>query len=67
MKITLDIPEDALADIMRFTAAKTRRAAVLTAITDFNRRRRMTDLLKHAGTCDELMTVEELLEQRSRG
>ena len=41
------------ADIMRFTAAKTKLAAVLTAIADFNRRRRMTDLLKHAGAYDD--------------
>ena len=55
------------ADIMCFTVAKTKRDALLTAIADFNRRRRMTELLKHAGACDELMTVEELLQQRRHG
>ena len=66
MKTTIDIPEDALADVMRFTAAKAKRAAVVTAIADFNRRQYMTDLLKHAGSCGEMMTVEELHEQRRR-
>ena len=41
------------ADIMCFTVAKTKRDALLTAIADFNRRRRMTDLLKHAGAYDD--------------
>ena len=38
--------------------------AVVVAVADFNRRRRMTDLVKHAGTCTDLMTVEELQAQR---
>lgn len=66
MKTTIDIPEDELLDAMRFTSAKTKREAVVTAIVDFNRRRRMADLIKYAGTCPDLMTVEELQAQRRR-
>lgn len=51
----------------RLTGAKTQREAVVAVITDFNRRQRMAELVKHAGTCDALMTVETLLEQRRRG
>ena len=64
MKTTIDIPEDELADAMRFTGAKTKRAAVVTALVDFNRRRRMAELVEFAGTCPDLMTVEELQAQR---
>lgn len=56
----------ALFDGMRFSRAKTKREAVVTAIVDFNRRRRMADLIKYAGTCPDLMTVEELQAQRRR-
>ena len=52
---------------MRFTNAKTKREAVVTAITDFNRRKRMAQLIKHAGTCEALITVEMLQEQRRQG
>ena len=64
MKTTIDIPEDELKDVIRFTGATTKREAVVTAIADFNRRRRMADLIRFAGSCDELMTVEELRAQR---
>lgn len=66
MKTTVDIPDDELLDAMRFTRAKTKREAVVTAIADFNRRRRMADLIKYAGTCPDLMTVDELQAQRRK-
>lgn len=64
MKTTIDIPEKDLADAMRFTRARTKREAVVTALQDFNRRRRMAALLRHAGTCPELVTADE--QQRLR-
>lgn len=67
MKTTVDIPESDLADAMRFTQAKTKREAIVAAIQDFNRRRRMAELVKHAGTCADLITVEELQNQRRKG
>ncbi len=66
MKTTIDIPDKELADAMRFTKARTKREAVVTALHDFNRRRRMGALLRHAGTCDSLVTVEELRQQRRK-
>lgn len=67
MKTTVDIPEGDLSDAMRFTRAKTKREAIVAAIQDFNRRRRMAELVKHAGTCDNMMSVEELQKQRRKG
>jgi Arc/MetJ family transcription regulator len=67
MKTTIDIPEDDLSEAMRLTGAKTKREAVLAAIRDFNRRRRLAELTRHAGTCDGLMTVAQLQSQRRQG
>jgi Arc/MetJ family transcription regulator len=67
MKTTVDIPDEDLADAMRFTRAKTKREAIVTAIRDFNLRKRMADLVKHAGTCDRLLEVGELQRQRRKG
>ncbi len=64
MKTTIDIPENELTDAIRFTGARTRQEAVLTALADFNRRRRMAELARYAGTCPDLMTVDELRAQR---
>lgn len=63
MKTTIDIPEDELSDAMRFTRAKTKREAVVTAIADF---RRMAELVSYAGTCPDLMSVDELLALRRK-
>ena len=66
MKTTVEIPDDELRDLVRFTRAKTKRAAIVTAIEDFNQRRRMAALIKHSGTFRSLRTNEEIeaLENR---
>jgi Arc/MetJ family transcription regulator len=66
MKTTVDIPDDELRDAMRFTRASTKREAIVTAIRDFNQRRRMAALVRHAGGAARLMTVEELSRLRRR-
>jgi len=60
MKTSSDIPEKELRDVIRFTGAKTKRAAVVTAIMDYNRRRRAGELVKYFGTFDTLLTNEQL-------
>lgn len=66
MKTTVDIPDAELSDAVRFTHAKTAREAVVIAIADFNRRQRIRELAGHAGTCPDLITVDELREQRRK-
>lgn len=66
MKTTVNIPDKELADAMKFTRAKTKREAIVTAIVEFNRRRRMAELLKHSGTSDSFMTVDELRNLRRK-
>ena len=52
MKTTIDIPEDELEDAMRFLNTNTKREAVVTALREFNRRRRMARLVRFSGTLD---------------
>ena len=67
MKTTADIPEAELKDLMRFTGATTTREAIVMAIVEYNRRRRMAALVEHAGQADSLITPYELQTQRQRG
>ena len=60
MKTTVDIPEGVLAEAMRYTRAKTKREAIVTAIEDFNRRKRMAELVKYSGTSGTLLSNEEI-------
>ena len=64
MKTTVEIPDQEIEDLMKFTRAKTKREAVNLAIVDFNRRMRMANLIRHAGTCDSLISPTELQVQR---
>lgn len=70
MKTTIDIPEKALADAMRYTGAKTKREAVVLALNEFNRIQKVETLLAAAGTMplfpsnDEIESLDEEYEQR---
>lgn len=52
MKTTIDIPDQALADAMRFTGAKTKRDAVVKALEEFNRQQLVKEVLANFGTLD---------------
>ena len=62
MKTTVDIPEGELKDAMRFTKAKTKREAVVKVLADFNRRRRMAELVKYAGSFSDTFPANEDIE-----
>ena len=66
MKTTVDIPDEELADAMKFTRAKTKREAIVTAIAEFNRRHRMAELVKYSGASTSLMTGDELKKLRRK-
>jgi len=65
MKTTVDIPEKELQEALRHTRAKTKREAIVTAIVDFNRRRRLAKLVQRLGTFEHFMTHEELERLRA--
>ncbi len=60
MKTTLDIPENELMDAMRFAKAKTKREAIVTAVMDYNRRKRMAELVAYSGVSTTFMCNEDL-------
>ena len=64
MKTTIDIPEKELKDAMRFARATTKREAVVTALRDLNRRKRIAALTKHFGASDTFMTHADLMKLR---
>ncbi len=50
MKTTIDIPDQLLSDAIRFTKAKTKKDAILTALEDFTRRQKFEALSATFGT-----------------
>ncbi|MEW6602882.1 MAG: type II toxin-antitoxin system VapB family antitoxin [Nitrospirota bacterium] len=64
MKTTIDIPDKDLKEIIKNTGAKTKRDAVVYAVKDFNRRRRLAMLAKSLGTFKDFMTQGDLSEMR---
>jgi Arc/MetJ family transcription regulator len=64
MKTTIDIPDKELKEAIRHTGAKTKRDAVVYALKDFNRRRRLAELSKILGTFEDFMTQDDLKVMR---
>ena len=65
MKTTLDIPEKELKDVIRFTGAKTKREAIVTAVADFNRRARLAKLASKLGTFKNFISSQDLKKLRA--
>ena len=66
MKMTVGIPDREIADAMRFTQARTPREAIVNAIMEFNRRRRIAALARHAGTLNSFMAPADARRLRRR-
>ncbi|HEX5399978.1 MAG TPA: type II toxin-antitoxin system VapB family antitoxin [Verrucomicrobiae bacterium] len=65
MKTTIDIPENALDEAMKFTGAKTKREAVVTAVERFNRLKRLEKLnARVRGQFRDFMTQADLKAMR---
>jgi len=65
MKTTIDIPDRILNEVMRYTRAKTKRDAVVTALEKFNRMQRLRELNeKLKGKFTDFMTQEDLKVMR---
>jgi hypothetical protein len=67
MKTTIDVSDEELEEVLRHTRARTKRDAIVTAISDFNRRKRLEKLAEQLGTFDDVMPLEELLRLRETG
>ena len=65
MKTSIDIPEEELNQLLKFTGAATKKEAVVHAVQDFNRRQRLSKLADMLGTFEDFMDVEELSAMRA--
>jgi Arc/MetJ family transcription regulator len=66
MKTTIDIPENTMEEAMKFTGAKTKRDAVVTAVEHFNRLKRLEKLnARVRGKFRDFMTQSELKAMRA--
>ena len=66
MKTTVDIPDAELRDAMKFVKAATKREAIVLAIREFNQRRRVAALARHAGSGPGMMSTADLARLRRR-
>lgn len=74
MKTTVDIPDKVLEEAMRFARTRVKRAAVMRALEEFNRRQRMADLVRFSGTFsdafptnDEIEAIDQKRERKLHG
>jgi Arc/MetJ family transcription regulator len=66
MKTTIDIPDGLLEEAMKFTGAKTKREAVVTAVERFNRLKRLERLnARVRGQFKDFMTQADLKAMRA--
>lgn len=68
MKTTIDIPPSELRAVVKNTGAKTRAEAVLMAVKEFNRRRKLAALADRLkGSLPNFMSLEDLKAMREDG
>jgi hypothetical protein len=60
MKTTVDIPEKELEDALKYAKAKTKRGAIVTALIDYNRRKRMAELVQYSAVSETFMSNDAL-------
>ncbi len=66
MKTTIDIPDDALREALKFTGAATKREAVVTALESFNKLKRLERInAKVRGKFRDFMSQAELQAMRA--
>jgi Arc/MetJ family transcription regulator len=65
MKTTVDIPDDILREAMEDSGAETKREAILTALVEYTRKRKLAKARAMLGTFKDFMTVAELRESRN--
>jgi len=66
MRITIDIDDDLLSEVMEKSGAATRKAAIMTAIKDYLRFNKIQELKGLTGNYDNFgLTTEDLREMRN--
>ena len=65
MKTSVDIPKSMLNELLKNTRAESKRKAIMIAIDEYNRRKRMSEIVEFLGTFKEFMNGSELDAMRS--
>ena len=65
VKTTVQIPDEELAEAMEHSGARTKKAAIVAAVMEYNRRRRLEALVARFGRSTEFMTGAELAKLRA--
>jgi DNA gyrase/topoisomerase IV subunit A len=65
MKTSVDIPENMLNELLKNTNAESKRQAIMIAIDEYNRRKRMREIVESLGTFKDFMDGSELDTMRS--
>lgn len=65
MKTTLDIPVGTLNEVIARTGASTKREAVVLALSEWVRQKRLAELANLLGSSDTFMSAEELASARA--
>ena len=64
MRTTVDIPDDMLGELIENSGARTKREAILTAIEEYNRKKKIAALADVVGTFGQFMTADDLNQSR---
>ena len=64
MKTLIDIPDDLMKELLKWSKAKTKKVAVTLAITEFLNRKKREKLISLMGKLDLNMTQEDLERMR---
>jgi hypothetical protein len=67
MKTTVNIPDRELEEAMASIGARTKKEAVVAALVEFNRRRRLEGLAAQLGTFEGFPTPEDIESLRGEG
>lgn len=66
MRLTVTVDEDLLGEAVRLAGARSKRAALELALREFVRRRRLLEVVAHAGRVDLGVTLQDLLKARDQ-
>jgi Arc/MetJ family transcription regulator len=65
MRTTIDINEDLIHDVMRKAGAKTKKDAIVTALRDYLKRKKIEELKELIGNYDSFdLTLDDLKKMR---
>lgn len=64
MRLTVTVDEELLDEAVRLAGTRTKREALELALREFVRRRRLIDVIAHAGHVNLGITLQDLLKAR---